>query len=91
MSIRNGDADLAPFDLLGEVAKPNRRASRVKAIPFAVRVRPECANGGKAWIIDIRPNAEGRGYPCEFKRWEVAAVFIEGLNEGRVDQSCFSA
>lgn len=63
-----------------------------RPIPFTVRHRPPGTVGGETWIVDIHagPARERSGYPCEFRRWELAAVFIGDLGRGVVNQGCFA-
>lgn len=59
-------------------------------IPFEVYHRPANTQGGEGWVVTIHPGSAAGGFPCEFGDWVRAAVFIDGLNDGRVDQSCFT-
>lgn len=58
------------------------------AISHLVRTRPAGTNGGLSYVVTMNPASDG-GYPVNFTDWVKAAVFIDGLKRGVVDQAAF--
>lgn len=64
--------------------------ARRAPIPFTLDVQRDQAGNPVLYHFQLRPDpVTGKGNPCRFEDYAVAACFMDGLARGVVDQRCW--